>query len=510
MEIDDKSGGMNTRQELIGLTGCTGYIGGRLLPLLEQRGLPVRCLVRRPEDWIGRIGPNTSVVYADALDRDSLMKALEGVSVAYYLIHSLGASGDFEAMEYRAAENFAAAAKACGVRRIIYLGGLGDANANLSTHLRSRLQVGHVLRSGGVPVIEFRASVIIGSGSVSFELIRSLVERLPILICPKWVFTPTQPISVEDVLEYLLAALDLPDGENRIFEIGGPDQVSYADIMLEYARQRGLRRLIIPVPVLTPRLSSLWLGLVTPVYARIGRKLIEGLRNATVVRDHAALEAFAIRPRTLRDAISRALINEDRELAATRWSDSLSAIGAQGRKSQARVGNRIVVSRTIDVPVPVEAAFTPIRRIGGKQGWYSPGWLWHLRGLIDLLVGGVGMRRGRPNPEELRPGDPVDFWRVERYEPNRRLLLAAEMRLPGRAWLELEVEPHEGGSRIRQTAVFEPLGLLGLCYWYTLYLPHQWIFARMLKGIAKAAREYASSSQEAVPGGLTPDLQVRR
>jgi len=507
--ISDNLYSMNTRKQIVGLTGCTGYIGGRLLPLLEERHFSVRCLVRRPEYLISRIGPNTSVVYADALDRDSLMKALEGVGVAYYLIHSLGTAGDFEAIEYQAAENFAAAAKACGVRRIIYLGGLAHEDAHLSTHLRSRLQVGHLLRSSGAQVIEFRASVIIGSGSLSFELIRALVERLPVMICPKWVFTPTQPIAVEDVLEYLLAALHLPDGESQIFEIGGPDQVSYGDIMLEYARQRGLRRIIIPVPLLTPRLSSLWLGLVTPVYARIGRKLVDGLRNATVVRDHTALEVFPIRPRSLGEAISRALINEDREFAATRWSDSLSAIGLQARKSQTRIGNRIVVSRTINVPVPVEAAFAPIRRIGGQQGWYSPGWLWHLRGLIDLLVGGVGMRRGRPNPQELRPGDPVDFWRVERYEPNRRVLLAAEMRLPGRAWLDFEVEAEEGISRIRQTVIFEPLGLLGLCYWYALYLPHQWMFGRMLKGIARAAREYASSTQRVSTEEFGAELQSR-
>ncbi len=485
----------HTGHGIIALTGCTGYIGGRLLPLLEERHFSVRCLVRRPEYLVGRLGPNTTVVYGDALDRESLMTALKGVDIAYYLIHSLGAKGDFEALEYQAAENFAVAAKACGVRRIIYLGGLGREEADLSRHLRSRLKVGQLLRSAGVQVIEFRASVIIGSGSLSFELIRALVERLPIMICPRWVFTPTQPIAVEDVLEYLLAALDLPDGENRIFEIGGPDKVSYADIMLEYARQRGLRRIIIPVPLLTPRLSSLWLGLVTPVYARIGRKLVDGLRNATVVRDPSALEVFPIRPRTLRDAITRALSNEDREFAATRWSDSLSAIGVFGRNSQTNRGNRIVVSRTLDVPVPVEAAFAPIRRIGGQQGWYAANWLWRLRGLIDLLLGGVGMRRGRPHPEQLRPGDPVDFWRVETYEPNRRLLLVAEMRLPGRAWLDLEVEPHEGFSRIRQTVIFEPLGLLGLAYWYALYLPHQWIFGRMLKGIAKAARKLGVASE---------------
>lgn len=479
---------MRNADSLVCLTGGTGYIGGRLLPLLEARGVRVRCLTRRPESLESRVSSATRVVRADVLDRESLSAALKGVEAAYYLIHSMGTRGDFEENDRTAAANFAAAAREDGVRRIIYLGGLGDPDQQLSPHLRSRHEVGKMLQSSGAQVIEFRASIIIGSGSLSFELIRSLVERLPMMICPRWVSTPAQPIAVEDVLQYLLAALDLDEDGSQIYEIGGPDQVSYRDIMREYARHRGLRRLMISVPVLTPRLSSLWLGLVTPVYARVGRKLIEGVRNPTLVRDPATLDAFAIRPRGLRDAIRRALVNEDRQFAETRWSDALSAGGDLPKRGGKRFGSRIVDSRVVDVDAPLDVAFAPIRRIGGRTGWYCANWLWRVRGLLDLMVGGVGMRRGRRDPDNLQVGDALDFWRVEAFQPERRVRLAAEMRLPGRAWLEFEVSEHEGKSKIRQTAIFDPVGLRGLTYWYALYPLHQLVFAGMLKGIARAAR----------------------
>jgi len=478
---------MSTPGSRVCLTGATGYIGGRLLPLLEGGGVPVRCLTRRPESLRSRVSSATQVVRADVLDRDSLRAALEGVETAYYLVHSMGARGDFEENDRTAAAHFAAAARENGVRRIVYLGGLGNASGPLSAHLRSRHEVGRVLTSSGAQVIEFRASIIIGSGSLSFELIRALVERLPVMICPRWVATPAQPIAVEDVLEYLLAALDWDEGESRVFEIGGPDQVSYGDVMREYARQRGLRRLMISVPVLTPHLSSLWLGLVTPVYARVGRKLIEGVRNPTLVCDPAALGAFTVRPRGLADAIRRALVNEDRAFAETRWSDAFSSGGDPPKWGGARFGSRIVDSRTVDVDLPAGAAFAPIQRIGGRTGWYCAGWLWRVRGWLDLLVGGIGLRRGRRDPVNLRVGDAVDFWRVEAFEPARRLRLAAEMRLPGRAWLEFEVSERDGKSTIRQTAIFDPLGLPGLAYWYALYPLHQVVFAGMLKGIGRAA-----------------------
>ncbi|GAB6187768.1 SDR family oxidoreductase [Thermopirellula anaerolimosa] len=485
-----------SRRDIILLTGATGYIGGRLLPILEARGSRLRCLARHPENLRSRVAPSTELVRGDVLDAESLTAAFRDVHTAYYLIHSMGRAGDFERDEARAAANFAAAAKQAGVRRIIYLGGLGNPRHRLSKHLRSRQETGNVLRASGAQVIEFRASIIIGSGSVSYELIRALVERVPLMICPKWVNVPAQPIAVEDVLDYLVAALDLPLGESRIFEIGGPDRVGYGDIMREYARQRGLKRIMIPVPVLTPYLSSLWLGLVTPVYARVGRKLIEGLRNPTVVEDPAALEVFPIRPRGLREAIDRAMHNEDREFAATRWSDALSASGIKPRWGGMRFGSRIVDTRIVSVSVPPAAAFAPIERIGGRTGWYYADGLWRLRGLLDLLVGGVGLRRGRRDPLHLRVGDALDFWRVEDFEPNRLLRLQAEMKLPGRAWLEFEVTPADHGSTIRQTAVFDPLGLFGLVYWYGLYPMHCLVFAGMLKALARAAEAGAAKNEQ--------------
>jgi len=480
---------MTLEESVILLTGATGYIGGRLLPLLERRGVRLRCLARRPENLRPRIGASTELVAGDVLDPESLPLAFKGVDSAYYLIHSMGSHRDFGREDRQGAANFAAAAKQAGVRRIIYLGALGNPEHSLSEHLRSRQETGEVLRASGVQVIEFRASIIIGSGSLSFELIRALVERLPMMVCPKWVSTPAQPIAIEDVLEYLLAALDLEEQKSRIFEIGGPDRVSYGDIMREYARQRGLRRVMIPVPVLTPHLSSLWLGLVTPVYARVGRKLIEGLRNPTVVEDRSASEVFLIRPRGLREALARALSNEDRDFAESRWSDALSASGPKPRWGGVRFGSRIVDSRTVTAAAPAAAAFAPIQRIGGRTGWYCGNWLWRLRGLLDLAVGGVGLRRGRRDAADLRVGDVVDFWRVEAFEPNHLLRLSAEMKLPGRAWLEFEVTAAQDHSTIRQTAIFDPVGLFGLVYWYVIYPFHRLIFAGFLIAVAGTAEK---------------------
>ena len=468
------------------LTGATGYLGGRLLQELESSGHRVRCMARRPEFLQPRVGPQTEVVYGDVLQPESLDDALEGVATAYYLIHSMASSGDFEEQDRRGASSFAAAAKRAGVRRIIYLGGLGE-EGGLSSHLESRHEVGRILRESGVPTIEFRASIIIGSGSLSFEMIRSLVGKLPVMTTPTWVSSLAQPIAIEDVVAYMLAALDYEGADSEVFEIGGADQASYRDIMAEYARQRGLKRYFIPVPVLTPGLSSLWLGLVTPIYARVGRKLIDSLRNDTVVQDNQALTVFPVQPRSLREAIERALVNEDREFAETRWSDALSSSGAPSSWGGVRVGSRIVDTRSIDVPVAPEQAFAPVRRIGGKTGWYYANSLWRIRGGLDLLLGGPGMRRGRRDPENPIVGDALDFWRVEEYKRDQILRLFAEMKVPGRAWLQFEVEPVDAGSRIHQTAIFEPKGLLGPLYWYALYPIHKIIFAGMLRHIGKAA-----------------------
>jgi uncharacterized protein YbjT (DUF2867 family) len=480
------------------IAGASGYVGGRLRATLEQRGQAVRCMARRPEHLQSRVAPQTEVVRGDCLDPETLGPAVEGIDTAYYLVHSMGSDSDFEVEDRIAAENFGRAARAAGVRRIVYLGGLGSVEEDLSAHLRSRQETGEVLKASGVETIEFRASIIIGSGSLSFEMIRALVERLPVMICPQWVATPAQPIAIEDVIDYLVSVLELPHGESRVFEIGGPDRVSYGDIMKEYASQRHLKRFLIPVPVLTPRLSSLWLGLVTPVYSRVGRKLVDSLRYPTVVNDTSAAETFSIRPRGLRDAIRRALENEDREMAETRWSDALSASTQPRSWAGVQFGTRLVDSRTIHVDCTTEAAFAPIRRIGGSNGWYYANWLWSLRGLIDLAFRGVGIRRGRRDPETLAPGDVVDWWRVDAFEPDRRLSLSAEMKLPGRAWLEFEVEEEDGGSLIRQTAVFDPIGLAGRAYWYAVFPLHAMVFRGMLAGIAAAATAESSS-----PAGQT-------
>jgi len=476
---------------LVLLTGASGYIGGRLLRALEKAGWPVRCLARRADFLRPRTAPSTDVVQADCLDPSSLAPAMAGVHTAYYLVHSMGSPGQFEEEDRQAAQNFADAARASGIQRIIYLGGLGNQDQALSAHLRSRHEVAEILRSSGIPIIEFRASIVIGSGSLSFEMIRALVQRLPVMICPRWVAVKAQPIAVEDVIAYLVEALELPMEQAAMFEIGGIDQVSYGDIMQEYARQCGLHRWMIPVPVLTPRLSSLWLGLVTPIYARIGRKLVDSMRNPTLVRDPSALTAFNIKPKGLREAIGRALRQEDEEFALTRWSDALSSGGKPASWGGARFGTRLVDSRTRQVSVPPSSAFAPIQRIGGSNGWYFANFLWRWRGFLDLLVGGVGLRRGRRDPHTLAPGDVLDFWRVVTFEPDRRLDLVAEMKVPGRAWLQFEVEPSGRGSVIRQTAIFDPAGLAGLLYWYTLYPLHRWIFSGMLRSIAVDAEREA-------------------
>ena len=478
----------NTSSPIILLTGATGYVGGRLRRRLESRCSHVRCLARRPEVLSPRVGSDTEVMQGDVLDPDSLTEPMQGVHVAYYLVHSMGATS-FEERDRAGAQNFAAAARAAGVRRIIYLGGLGSDGEKLSPHLRSRNEVGEILQSSGVPTIEFRASIVLGSGSLSFEMIRSLVELLPVMVTPSWVRVLAQPIAIDDLLDYLVAAMDLPDEASRIFEIGGADRVSYGDLMREYARQRGVRRVMIPVPFLTPYLSSLWLGLVTPLYARIGKKLIKSIENPTVVRDNAALERFPIKPRGMREAIASAQRNEEREFAETRWYDAFSSSKGDSSQGTIRFRNRLLDSRSIAVDVPPPQAFRPIREIGGDNGWYAYNWLWKLRGFLDLLAGGVGVRRGRPHPSSVTVGDALDFWRVEAYEPDHLLRLAAEMKVPGRAWLEFEVVPESSGSTIRQTAVFDPVGLSGLLYWYTLYPIHRLVFSGMLRGIVSAAVE---------------------
>jgi uncharacterized protein YbjT (DUF2867 family) len=441
-------------------------------------------LCRNPEALGWRVAPGTEVVQGDLLQPASLGEALCGVDTAFYLVHSMNSGEEFEAEERRAAHNFAAAARKAGVRRIVYLGGLAH-GGGLSAHMRSRVETGNILRAGGVPVIEFQASIVIGSGSASFEMIRALVERLPVMITPRWVNTAAQPIAIEDVIDYLAASARLPANGNLTFEIGGADITSYMGIMREYARQRKLRRWIVRVPFLSLSLSSRWLTLITPVYAAIGRSLIASVRNPSVVLNHAALGAFDTRPMGITRAIERALAKEDRSIAETRWSDArtpaalVSAVPPDA--------HLFVNTQTTRVPVAPLQAFGPIRRIGGRTGWYFGNVLWRIRGLVDLMVGGVGMRRGRPDPETPFPGSTLDFWRVESYEPGRRLRLFAEMKVLGRAWLEFRAEPEGASTVITQLAEFEPRGLFGILYWYLLTPMHEVMFRGMLRRIAVAA-----------------------
>src|SRR5271165_1249198 len=487
------------------LTGATGYIGGRLLRRLERNGPAVRCLCRNPETLAWRVAPGTELVEGDLLEPASLDAAFSGVDSAFYLVHSMNSREEFEAEERIAASNFAEAARRGGVRRIVYLGGLGH-GAELSPHMRSRVETGNILRASGIPVIELQASVVIGSGSASFEMIRALVERLPVMITPRWVNTAAQPIAIEDVIEYLVAAARLPVEASRTFEIGGADVTSYVGIMREYARQRKLRRWIVRVPLLSLSLSSRWLTLITPVYAAIGKCLIESVRNPSFVRDPAASEAFDIRPMGITRAIERALTNEDRDLAETRWSDARWRVPGEACSDPARntLINPLMNEQTARVPVAPLRAFDPIRRIGGRTGWYFGNRLWRIRGLIDLMMGGVGMRRGRPDPETPLPGSTLDFWRVEVYEPGRRLRLLAEMKVPGRAWLEFRAEPDGSGTVIRQIAQFEPRGLAGLLYWYLLSPVHELMFRGMLRRIAAAALRPEVRFPNPPQGGAEP------
>ncbi len=477
------------KQRLILLTGASGYVGGRLLKTLEEKGYRVRCMARRPDFLRPHVGPRTEIVRGDVLDADSLTPALRQVHTAYYLVHSMGSPREFQKHDRQAAENFARAAKQAGVQRIIYLGGLGK-GPDLSPHLASRQEVGRILRDSGVPTIEFRASIIIGSGSLSFEMIRALVHKLPVMVTPRWVSTLTQPIAIEDVIDYLLAGMTVEcSPKGMVYEIGGPQRLSYLGLMQEYAQLCGLRRWMLKVPVLSPRLSSFWLTLFTPLYANIGRQLIDSVRNETVVEDERALRDFSIQPRGVHEAMERAMVNEDREFAQTRWSDALAHSRLTRGWGGERFGSRFVDSRTVFVPCSPDKAFRPIQQIGGEQGWYFADTLWQFRGFIDLVIGGVGLRRGRRDPEQIAPGDTIDFWRVEAFEPERLLRLFAEMKVPGRAWLQFEVDPKKGGgSTIRQTAIFDPTGLAGLFYWYFLYPIHTLIFAEMLRRIAQSTR----------------------
>jgi uncharacterized protein YbjT (DUF2867 family) len=475
------------------LTGATGYVGGRLLHRLVREGYRVRCVTRRPEILAELVPRDVDIVAGDLLELESLTVAMAGVQVAYYLVHSMDASGSFEELDRRAASNFATAATRAGVRHVVYLSGLGS-GADLSAHLASRHEVGDILRGSGAVTTELRASIVIGAGSASFETVRAVVERLPAIPAPKWVDTAAQPIAIEDVIEYLFAVLSAQPTHSAVFEIGGGDRVSYAEVMREYARQRKLRRRVLPMPVRTARAWRLFLGMLTPTHGRVAATMLESLRNETVVSDPAAGEAFAVRPRGLSEAIERVLTGEDHEFADTAWRDVLSG-ARSSRWGGIRVRRRMVTSRVEPVQARPHEVFAPIQRIGGQTGWYGMDWFWRLRGWLDELRGGDGMRRGRRDPHTIEVGDQIDFWRVERVETNRRLLLVAEMRIPGRLWLQFDIEGDDRRTEIRQTTVFDPAGSVGLVYWYLLYPVHHTIFKAMLHGVMRATHHDANRAE---------------
>ncbi len=472
----------------IAVAGATGYIGGRLVPQLLAAGHDVVCLARLPSKladrpWTGDV----DVVECDVTDAAQVGRALEGCDAAFYLVHSMGDADDFADTDRRAAEIFRTAAADNALQRIIYLGGLGSGE-QLSRHLASRHEVGRVLADGPTPVTELRAAVVIGSGSVSFEMLRYLTEVLPVMVTPRWVETMCQPIAIRDVLAALVAALDDEAG-SHIYEIGGPDAVSYKDMMRSYARVAGLpRRLIIPVPVLSPRLSSLWIGLVTPLPVGVARPLVDSLRNEVTVSGQPVPERFGIDPLPLDEAVQRALSSDLRLDVPSRWSDASTSPAQEFAWDPDWAGGTLLVDRKeVRSSATARDLFWAFSRIGGSVGYYTQNWAWRVRGIIDVLVGGVGLRRGRRHPEEVRVHDTIDFWRVADVHPDESLQLAAEMRVPGDAWLEWRIVADESERRLVQTAYFRPRGLLGRAYWYAMLPAHRLIFGRMAARIADAA-----------------------
>ncbi len=469
------------------VTGATGYIGGRLVPRLYDHGYTVRCFARAAHRLRGRFPSGVEIAEGSIHDPVALRAALPDCDVAYYLVHSMSSTKEFAAADREGARKFGEAARQAGLRLIIYLGGLGTDRETLSLHLRSRHEVGSVLRESGVPVIEFRAAQIIGSGSISFEMIRYLTERLPAMIAPRWVQTRCQPIGVRDVLSYLAGALSLPF-ENHIYEIGGATVLTYREMMLRYAAVRGLRRYILVVPLFTPKLSSYWVHLITPIPATLAQPLIQGLYNEVIVQDERAARDFpSIRPQSFDDALALAL---DRSQSADRestWFDAFAAQTPKGDFTGLEEG-MLIDRRERTVNATAARTAQVFSSLGGERGWLAADFLWRARGWIDRAVGGTGLRRGRRSMKNLRVGDAVDFWRVEAYRPGGMLRLRAEMVLPGRAWLQFETEPLSAArTRLVQTAFFEPRGVWGYIYWYGIMPFHGIVFGRMLDQVVRAA-----------------------
>jgi uncharacterized protein YbjT (DUF2867 family) len=502
-------------ERLVLVTGATGYVGGRLVPELLRAGYRVRAVARgidrlRLRPWASH--PVVELAEADVLDPGSLQRAARGARAAYYLVHSMAQTAShFADADRAAARNMAEAAAEAGLERLIYLGGLGDTASTLSEHLRSRAEVADVLRSGPVLVTVLRAAMIIGSGSASFEILRHLVERLPVMITPRWVSTPSQPIAISNVLTYLVGCLERSETAGETYDIGGPDRVTYRELMEIYASEAGLSRpRILPVPVLTPGLSAHWIHLVTPVPAALARPLAEGLRNPMLVQDDRIHTVIPQRLLTPREAIRRALAEPGGQAIESHWSDAMRSAPAEWTApgDPPWTGRRTYTDRRrIEVDAPPDAVWGVLSRIGGETGWYGVDWLWRVRGAVDRVLGGVGLRRRLPRKHDtLMTGDMVDFWRVEASVPNTRLLLRAEMRLPGRAWLEFLLKPlHDERTELVQAARFIPRGIAGIIYWHAVSPFHAIVFGRMLRGIAQA------SAGRQPPGGgpkASGDLRV--
>jgi uncharacterized protein YbjT (DUF2867 family) len=495
------------------VTGATGYVGGRLVPLLLESGYRVRAMARsvgkltcRP--WSGH--PRIEIVAGDALDRDSLTRAVQGCRAIYYLVHSMsGSHRSFEQKDREAAANMAAAAREAGADRIIYLGGLGEEDGVLSEHLRSRHEVAGILKSGPVPCTYLRSGMILGSGSASFEILRYLVDRLPVMITPRWVRTPCQPIAIRDVLRYLKGCLEHDETRGETLEIGGPEILTYRQIMDMYAEEARLRkRLVVPVPVLTPRLSSYWIHLVTPVHASIARPLAEGLSVPVLCRDNRILDMIPGARLTCREAIRLALDRVAQRRVETSWTDAGSLSPPEWiREGDAPYagGTTLTCAHRIRLRAAPEEVWSPVGRLGGSNGWYFGDFLWVVRGWMDMLSGGSGIRRGRRHPEELYAGDALDFWRVLEVSPPNRLVLLAEMRLPGEATLEFRVtRTAEGESELGQISTFLPRGLFGILYWWAFYPVHVWLFRGMLRSIARRVGKPVLSGPASFDPSLDP------
>jgi len=484
--------------KLILVTGATGYVGGRLVPRLLEAGYRVRCMSRDPERLKGRSWrKQVEVVQGDALDKESILASMQGVSIAYYLIHGFQGDKLDAQRDMAAARNFAEASEEAGIERIIYLGELVDTTDYLSPYLRARHETGYILRwNGRVPVTEFRAGMIVGSGSVLFEMIRYLSEREFLFICPRWFFSMAQPIAIRDVLSYLVEALETPESEGKMIEIGGADRLTYADMLFAYAKERGLKRFLIPTPFYAPRLSAYWIHMVTPIHWRIVLPLIEGLRAKLVVHDDLAKKLFPqIKPLDFQTATYLALRRVRIDRVETSWSDALVTSAGDVKPYTFTVKEGLMIEkRQVMVELPPEPIFRAYTGLGGDRGWLYMDWAWEVRGWLDKLVGGVGLRRGRRHPDELWTGESLDFWRVEAIEPNRLMRLRAEMKVPGDAWLQFESLPQEDGKTLlRVNAYFDVHGVIGLLYWYAMFPFHKFIFDGLTNRLASRARVLARS-----------------